>query len=191
MILIVGLGNPGEKYIKTRHNIGFRIINELGRKNNFPDFKFSKRFNAEISKENLNKKRIILAKPKTFMNNSGKAAKSIINYYSLQIKNLFVVHDDIDLPLGKMKISKDRGSAGQKGVQSIINELKTKDFIRFRIGIKPTKQEIKIKNIEKFVLQKFNKDEEKIIKETIKKTAEAIEIAIKQDIEKAMNKFNK
>lgn len=191
MILIVGLGNPGEKYIKTRHNIGFRIINELGRKNNFPDFKFSKRFNAEISKENLNKKRIILAKPKTFMNNSGKAAKSIINYYSLQTKNLFVVHDDIDLPLGKMKISKDRGSAGQKGVQSIINELKTKDFIRFRIGIKPTKQEIKIKNIEKFVLQKFNKDEEKIIKETIKKTAEAIEIAIKQDIEKAMNKFNK
>ena len=147
MILIVGLGNPGRKYENTRHNIGSRAIAEL------------KVFNLE---------NVILAKPSTFMNESGKAVKKLINNYQLTISNLIVIHDDIDLPLGKIRIVKNRGAAGHKGVESIIRELKTKNFVRFRIGIK--NQELRIKNTEGFVLERFNKEEEKIVKEVIKKT---------------------
>jgi PTH1 family peptidyl-tRNA hydrolase len=130
------------------------------------------------------------------MNNSGKAVKSLIENCKLKIENLIIVHDDLDLPLGKMKISIGRGSAGHKGVQSIIDELGTKNFVRFRVGIKPNSkfkmQNAKLKfKIQNFVLEKFNKKEEKILKEVIKKTIEAIEIAIKEGIEKAMQEFNK
>lgn len=191
MILIVGLGNPGKKYQKTRHNVGFRAVEEFGKKNNFPDFSSSKKFNAEISKGNLNSKKIILAKPQTFMNASGKTVKLLTKFYALDPKNLIIIHDDIDLPLGKIKISKSRGSAGHKGVQSIINELKTKNFIRFRIGIKLNKAVEVIKAVEGFVLKNFTKKEERILKEVIETTVEAIETAVKEGIEKAMNKFNK
>ncbi len=151
MLLIVGLGNPGKKYTKTRHNIGFQVIDNL---------------------KSLNLPRAILAKPKTFMNLSGKAIKSLIVKYKIPFTCLWVVHDDIDLPLGKTRISKNRGPAGHKGVKSIIKEIGTKNFNRFRIGIRPEKG--KPKNIEKFVLQKFNKKEEQVIKEVIKKTNEEI-----------------
>jgi len=168
MILIVGLGNPGKKYAKTRHNIGFRVVDEL---------------------KSLNLKRVILVKPKTFMNLSGKAVKSLMTKYKVPPLNLWVIHDDIDLPLGKIRISVGRGAAGHKGVESIIKELGTKNFVRFRIGICPKAG--KPKNIEKFVLQKFNKEEEKIVKEVIKKTAKAIEFSLKAGLEKAMSKYNK
>jgi PTH1 family peptidyl-tRNA hydrolase len=167
MILVVGLGNSGKKYEKTRHNIGFRVIDQL---------------------QSLNLKKVILTKPQTFMNLSGRAVKSLIKKYKIPIPNLWVIHDDIDLPLGKIKIVKNRGSAGHKGVESIIKELKTKNFVRFRIGICPKTG--KPKNPEKFVLQKFNKEEEKIIKEVIKKTAEAIEFSLKEGLEKAQSTYN-
>ncbi len=168
MILIVGLGNPGKKFQKTRHNLGFRVIDEL---------------------KSLNLKNVTLAKPKTFMNLSGKAVKSLMTKYKVPPLNLWVIHDDIDLPLGKIRISKGRGAAGHKGVESIIRELKTKNFIRFRIGIQP--KEFKPKNVEKFVLQKFNKDEEELVKEAIKKTAEAIEFSLKVGLAKTMSRYNK
>ena len=168
MILIVGLGNPGKKYQKTRHNIGSEVISEL---------------------ESLNLKNVALVKPTTFMNESGKAVKKLISNYQFPISNLWVIHDDIDLPLGKIRISKGRGAAGHKGVESIIKELGTKNFVRFRIGICP--QAGKPKNPEKFVLQKFNKKEEKTVKEAIKKTAAAIEVFLKEGIEKAMAQFNR
>lgn len=138
MLFIVGLGNPGEKYKNTRHNIGFRVIDEFREKNNFSEFRISQKFNAEISKGEIAGQSVILAKPQTFMNNSGKAVKSLL-------RNLFVIHDDIDLPLGKIKIVKNRGSAGHKGVESIIKELGTKNFIRFRIGISPEKPSTRAK----------------------------------------------
>ena len=168
MILIVGLGNSGKKYEKTRHNVGFRVIDGL-------------RF--------LNLKKVILAKPKAFMNQSGKAVKLLVTRYQLPATSLWVVHDDIDLPLGKIRISKGRGAAGHKGVESIIKEINSKNFIRLRVGIQPKIH--KPKNIEKFVLQKFNKDEEKIVKEVIKKSVEAVEILLREGLERAMNKFNK
>ena len=168
MILIVGLGNPGKKFQKTRHNLGFQVVDELGF---------------------LKDKKIILTKPKTFMNLSGKAVKSLITKYKVPLLNLWVIHDDIDLPLGKIRISKGRGAAGHKGAESIIKELRTKNFVRFRIGICPKTG--KPKNPEKFVLQKFNKDEEEAAKKVIKKTAEAIDFFLKYDLEKAMSKYNK
>lgn len=170
MTLIVGLGNPGKKFEKARHNLGFRVIDAL--------------------KNEMSDGDIVLLKPQTFMNNSGLAVKSVIKNLKLRIKNLFVIHDDIDIPLGKIRISKGRGAAGHKGVESIIKELKTKDFIRFRIGIKPKFSILNSKSLEEFVLQKFNKEEEKIIKEAVQKTIEAIKFSLAKGIEKAMAKYN-
>ena len=153
MKLIVGLGNPGKKYNKTRHNVGFRVIDE-------------------IKKSLKNRDDIVLSKPDTFMNNSGIAVKKILKYSKINTRDLIVVHDDIDLPFGTIRTSKDSSSAGHKGVQSIIDELKSKDFTRVRIGIRP---EYEVDAIE-FVLKNFNKDEEKKLKEIIKKTAEEIEL---------------
>jgi len=191
MILIVGLGNPGRKFQKTRHNIGFRAISQFLKKNNFPKFRFFKKNEALISKGSLNKKRVILAQPQTFMNNSGKSVGLLTRTYSLDHKNLIVIHDDIDLILGEIKISKGKESAGHKGVQSIINELKTKDFVRFRLGIKPKSYILTPKSLNKFVLRKFRKKEERLVKKIIKKTVEAIELTLKENIEKAMGEFNK
>jgi len=160
MIIIVGLGNPGEKYKNTRHNVGFQAIDEFAKENNFPEFKLSKKFSALVSE----KENIILVKPQTFMNESGKAVKKL-SEVGPRI-NLIVIHDDIDLPLGRIRISKNRGSAGHKGVESIIKEIGTKDFTRFRIGVSFKTE--KPKNVEKYVLQKFNKEEEIIIKQVIK-----------------------
>ena len=189
MIIIAGLGNPDKKYKFTRHNIGFRVVEKFKEKNNFPDFKLSKKFKSLISESVFNNEKVILAKPQTFMNKSGKAIKTLFSFYKIEKTNLIVIHDDIDLALGKTKIVKNRGSAGHKGVESIIKEIGTKDFIRFRIGIQPIKA--KPKNAERFVLQNFNKKEEKIIKKIIKKTVEVIELVIKKEgLEKAMNKYN-
>ena len=123
------------------------------------------------------------------MNLSGKIVKSLIAKYKVPPLNLWVIHDDIDLPLGKIRISKDRGAAGHKGVESIIKELKTKNFVRLRIGIQPKTG--KPRNPEKFVLQKFNKNEEGLVKEAIKKTAEAIEFSLKVGLAKTMSRYNK
>ncbi len=190
MILIVGLGNPGKNFQRTRHNIGFRVIDEFQKENNFPDFRSSKKFMAEISEEKFDNKKITLVKPQTFMNDSGKTIKLLTKTYGLKSKTLYIVHDDIDLSLGKIRISKSRGSAGHKGVESIIKEIGTKDFIRLRIGIKPVAYELKPKILNKLVLQKFNKKEEEIIKKVVKKTAEVIGVAINKGLERTMTEFN-
>ena len=192
MRIIVGLGNPGKKFEKTRHNLGFLVIENLKLKiKNFSDWKYEKKFKAEISRWRIGNKKIILAKPKTFMNESGKSVKLLTRSYTLEPKNLIVIHDDIDLPLGKIKISIGRGSAGHKGVQSIIDELGTKNFVRFRIGIRPKNNKQRtINNVKEFVLLKFNKREKKILKEVVKRTCQAIEVAIKEGGEKAMSRFN-
>ncbi|MFA4999062.1 MAG: aminoacyl-tRNA hydrolase [Candidatus Paceibacterota bacterium] len=188
MKLIVGLGNPGEKYKNTRHNVGFRAVDSFQKENGFPDFIFSKKFNTEISESTLNDEKVILAKPQTFMNNSGQSVKLFVSQYKLPLASLFIIHDDIDLPLGKIKISVDRGTAGHKGVDSIIRNLKTKKFVRFRIGIQPNYG--KPKNTEKFVIKKFNKEGEAILEKIIKKTVEAVRTTVEEGSEKTMNKYN-
>ncbi|MEA3296055.1 MAG: aminoacyl-tRNA hydrolase [Patescibacteria group bacterium] len=165
MLLIIGLGNPDKKYQKTRHNIGFRIVDAFAEKNNFLDFELNKKLESLISENVLNNEKIILAKPQTFMNNSGKAAQKIVKNLPVKSLKILVVHDDIDIEIGKIKISENRGSAGHKGVQSIIDELKTKNFTRLRIGIRQPNQQRKI--TEEFVLRNFAQNEEKILKQII------------------------
>lgn len=195
MLIIIGLGNPGRQYQKTPHNLGFRVLDYFKKKQKFSNFVFSKKYNSLISKGEIGKKKIILGKPKTFINNSGKAVKLLVKDYfkkkenNQELKNLWVIHDDIDLSLGKIKIVKNQGSGGHKGVKSIIDELKTKNFIRFKIGTQPKFG--KPKNIKNFVLKNFNQEEEKIVKEIIKKIKRAIDFSLKEGLEKAMNEFNK
>jgi len=168
MFLIVGLGNPGQKYKDSRHNIGSELVEEL------------RSFNLE---------KVILQKPQMFMNQSGKAVRISLRKYKLEPNNLIIIHDDIDLPLGRIRIAKNRGSAGHKGVESVIKELGTKNFIRLRIGILPKSG--KPKNPEKFVLQKFNKEEKEVVESAMKEIAEAIEFFLKEGLEKAMAKYNR
>ena len=191
MILIVGLGNPGRKFQKTRHNVGFRIVDNFQKENKFSNWKLEKKLKAKISEGKIGRKKIILVKPQTFMNESGKSVHLLTKRYTLNPNHLFVVHDDFDLPLGKMKISRSRGSAGHKGVQSIIEEIGTKDFVRLRIGIKPKPYTLNAEPLNDFVLQKFSKKEEKVLKEVKKIACKALVLAIKEGIEKAMTEFNK
>lgn len=212
MIIIIGLGNPGKAYQGTRHNIGRLVVSNWQKITGFSNFKFRKKFSALVSKGIFAKKNIILALPETFMNNSGKSVRILAKTYKLKPNNLIVIHDDIDLPLGKIKIVRNRGAAGHRGVESIIEELKTsyksfrdytpiveqssqrgtagqaKNFIRFRIGIRP--ETGKPKDVEEFVLQNFNKKEKGDIKEIIRKTTDALEIALKENLNKAMQKYN-
>ena len=162
MFLVVGLGNPGEQYERTRHNVGFMILDALESK---PEY-------------------AVLLKPQTLMNNSGKAVKE--KYHN--DTQLIVIHDDIDLPLGKIKISKNAGSAGHKGVESIIKEISTKDFIRIRIGIQPEKG--KPNNIEDFVLKEFTKKELPLLQEAIKNSLTALDNILQGNVEKAMSELN-
>jgi PTH1 family peptidyl-tRNA hydrolase len=220
--LIVGLGNPGEKYKMTRHNLGFRVIDKISENFNFPAMKCETKFKAEISECKINpvcpacrtgrrtgrNEKILFVKPQTFMNKSGQAVSQISRFYKIKPENIWIVYDDMDLPLGKLKISFNKNSGGHKGVQSIIDQLGRKDFFRFRIGTdansppsadppKAEKPQLKTQNyeqakckLENFVLGKFSNEEEKIIQEAIKKTALAIEAALKENIEKAMSKVN-
>ena len=151
-MVIIGLGNPGKKYNNTRHNIGFKVVDEF----------------AKTKKAGW-----LLFKTKTFMNQSGRAVKKIILNNGCQAANVVVVHDDIDIPVGEFKMQKGRGSAGHKGVRSIIKELATNDFWRIRVGICP--REGKPKNVEKFVLGSFTKDEEENIMGLVEKITKEIE----------------
>jgi len=172
MVLIIGLGNPETKYRRTRHNIGFRVLDEFQNENKFSNFEFSKKFNSLISDGIIKKKTILLAKPQTSMNNSGLSIKGLISFYKIKSSNIIVVHDDIDLIFGTMKISERRGSAGHKGVESIIKELGTKDFTRLRIGIRDKK--LKYKDTKKYVLEKFTEPEEEDLKKIIKQSLECL-----------------
>ena len=177
-ILIIGLGNPGEKFENTRHNLGFMVLDEFNKKidqENTP-YKLDKRFKSLLKIYNYENRDIITAKPQIFMNNSGKAVRKIMDFYKIKLDNLIIIHDDIDLPLGKIRTSKNSSSAGHKGVASIIQSLGSQDFRRFRCGIKNEASE----NIPtgKFVLQKFSKEEKDELENMIKESAEVIDTFI-------------
>jgi len=181
MIIIVGLGNPGTKFDNTRHNVGFMVLDKFAEENNFPEFSLDKKSNALVSKNN----ETLLAKPQTFMNESGKAVKALAK--NKEVKLLVVVHDDIDLLVGKIKIVQERGSAGHKGVESIIKNIGNNGLIRVRIGIAP---EAKPK-AEDIVLKKFSPEEQTLVDEAIKKSCQALGSLIENGLEKTMNEYNK
>ncbi|OGY46802.1 MAG: aminoacyl-tRNA hydrolase [Candidatus Buchananbacteria bacterium RIFCSPHIGHO2_02_FULL_38_8] len=186
MKLIVGLGNPGKKNQDTWHNAGFLALDEFKKNKDWPDFKISKKFKAEISEGSEIEEKIVLAKPQTFMNNSGESVKALVKFYKIEPKDIWIIHDDIDLPLGKIRVSQNSSAAGHKGVQSIIDQLGTQEFIRFRIGIQPeSRGQLPT---EDYVLQKIDKPD--TIKQTIENIVSAFELALMNGVSEAMNEFN-
>ncbi|MBU0598166.1 aminoacyl-tRNA hydrolase [Patescibacteria group bacterium] len=180
MILIAGLGNPGNMYKNTRHNFGFKVLE------NITGYNFNKKFNSLISKHQDDL--AWLALPQTFMNNSGLAIKKIADYYKIKPKDIWVIHDDIDLQLGKIRINFNRSAAGHHGIESIIKSLKTKEFWRIRLGILGTeKNKIPTDN---YVLQKFNAQEMKLVKKAISKTHEALNEFLKIGISSTTYKIS-
>ncbi|MFH1712933.1 MAG: aminoacyl-tRNA hydrolase [Candidatus Jacksonbacteria bacterium] len=171
--LIAGLGNPGKKYEKTRHNLGFMVIDELAKKLKIDpkSWAFNKKFNAEILKCSMFHVPCFMIKPQTFMNNSGQSIAKITNFYKIKTPNIWVIYDDIDLLLGTLRIRSNGSSGGHKGVQSIIDSLGSSDFARFRLGVGPVPDGFDPAD---FVLQKFAKTEIPIIKQMIEQTIEAI-----------------
>ncbi len=178
MMLIVGLGNPGKQYEQTRHNFGFRVLDLLAGGEQW-EHKHDSQF---IKTDDL-----ILAKPQTFMNKSGEAVKEILKYYPAA--QLVVIHDELDFPLGTIKIMKNISSAGHNGVQSIMDELATKDFIRIRLGIDNPDIRGQVPG-DDFVLQKFTEQELSLVNEVLEKTKSAVEILQTQGLDMAQSKFN-
>jgi PTH1 family peptidyl-tRNA hydrolase len=174
MKLVVGLGNPGKKYEKTRHNIGFMAIDALHaqlEEHNVSEWSLSKKFNAEVSGCTINNEKIILAKPMTFMNDSGHAVALIVQFYKMHPSEIIILHDDKDLPLGAIRSHEDRGHAGHNGVKSIIECMGTQDFRRIRIGIANEKKQAK-KDTAEFVLGKFSILERSLLKKCISEAAD-------------------
>ncbi len=163
MKLLVGLGNPDKEYIGTRHNTGFIFADRLTKKFD-AIFSINKKINADIADIKINGKKFIIVKPLTFMNKSGEAVCLAVKYYKINKSEIVVIHDDKDIPIGQYRLQENRGAAGHKGVESIVNGLKTKNFTRLRIGIKPIRD---IRDTADFVLKRFTKSEAVIIDQVV------------------------
>jgi peptidyl-tRNA hydrolase, PTH1 family len=189
MKLIIGLGNPGKEYAANRHNIGFLSVNYLAKKNHISLDK--KQGKARVGMGEIDGTPVVLAKPQTYMNLSGVSVIHLLGKYKLSPDDLIVIHDDLDLPLGKIRIKKGSSAGGHNGIKSIIGGLGTQDFIRIRIGIsRPQTGSAAEETIVDYVLGDFEGEDKQLIDETIKKVAEAVSCLIKEDVITAMNKFN-
>ena len=191
MKIIVGLGNPGIAYSNSRHNIGFMCLSRFAKDHQITFDK--KQGQARVGLGEVSGQPVVLARPQTFMNASGEAVDYLVNRYRAGMDDLIVIHDDMDLPLGKIRIRRGGRSAGHKGIESIIGFLDDPDFIRVRVGIgRPEANgEKDKKEVIGFVLENFDDDEVKIIGETISRAGEAILCLITEGLEPAMNKFNR
>lgn len=211
MKLIVGLGNPGEKYENTRHNLGFMAVERFLKdfspvqKTSWSDEKKLKCHTAFIDWKSKtgHTERVILAKPQTYMNNSGMAVKLLVDYYKISPSDIWVAYDDLDLPVGTMKIRFGGAAAGHRGVESVIAALNTDKFWRFRMGIgfphkntidedgkKNTQRRRILGNVEDYVLGRFDSRDRNKIREIIKNCSQAFELALEKGMDAAMNRFN-
>lgn len=188
---IVGLGNPGAEYIGTRHNTGREAVEFFGSKADFLEWREDKKAVALVTGD----KKMTLVLPNTYMNKSGGAAARFVKSVKAA-ERLVVVHDDLDLPLGKIKLSFERGSGGHRGVESIMRSVKTKKFIRVRIGVSPTSVSGKVKKphgeqeVEKFILSSFKPPEKEQLKKVFQRVAEALAAIVSEGREKAMSTCN-
>jgi len=185
MKLVVGLGNPGKEYTLTKHNVGFLVVNELGKRVGI-DIKKNK-FQSFYGEGFVEGDKILLLKPQTYMNRSGEAVSSASDFYKVPLENIIVIHDEMDVPLGRIMIKPGGGSAGNNGIKSIISSLGSKDFVRVRIGI--GKPQIKSEGAN-HVLSSFSKSESSMIGDSIVTAADAVLEIIHNGLEKAMNKYN-
>lgn len=183
MWVIVGLGNPGRKYAKTRHNAGFMVVDEISTRY---DIELRERDLHMTGKGSMEGEDVLLVEPLTFMNRSGIAVRDAMKRINAGPENLIVIQDDIDMETGILKIRKKGSSGGHKGVESVIREIGTKEFVRVKIGIGRSEGV----PVEEYVLGKFGKDEGAVMKSAIVEAADAVETIIESGIDRAMNTFN-
>ena len=197
MKLVVGIGNPGKDYEKTRHNVGFMLLEQFLkdyepiRKTVWENNTKLKSDIAEIFWQGKNGKneRIILVKPKTYMNNSGMAVSLITSFYKIEPENVWILHDDVDFPIGSMRIRFGGASAGHRGVMSIIESLGSDKFWRFRLGIgRPGESEHS--GVSHYVLDRFSHQDHAKVREMLHRGVKAIEVGLQDDLQAAMNQFN-
>lgn len=184
MKLIVGLGNPGKKYERSRHNFGFMSLDNYLSRNNI---KMSTKNRYEYTKENIYGEQVIFLKPLTFMNLSGEAVQEVMNFYKLHPDDIMIIYDDLDMEYGRIKIKKNSSSGGHNGIKNITNHLKTQKYIKVKLGINNESK----KEVKNFVLSNFSKEEEKKLEKIFSKTDEIIDdfITGKNELE-LMNKYN-
>ena len=183
MKLVVGLGNPGKNYENTRHNCGFKSIDYYASKYNLT---YKNKFNSEYCEHLIDKEKILLVKPNTYMNNSGDAVVQFYKYFDLNISDILIIYDDMDFELGAFKIKSNGSSAGHNGIKDIINKLKTENIARVRIGISKNNHDVV-----DYVLGKFSQEESKIIDSILPKISCIIDDFAKYDLNKLMEKYNK
>jgi len=193
--IIAGLGNPGNEYEKTRHNTGRLTLSQFHKTHGFSPWEDDQKKKAIVSSGKVGKENVLLVLPDNFMNNSGKVLAQFVKSKK-SAEKLAVLYDDLDLPLGNIKLSYNRGSGGHKGLASIIRALKTKEFVRVRVGIAPTTPSGKLKKLKgeqkvlDFIMDNFTPKEEKLFKDVYKRVSEALDILITKGREHAMNQFN-
>jgi peptidyl-tRNA hydrolase, PTH1 family len=183
--LLIGLGNPGREYKDNRHNFGFMLIDRIAVRLNARGMKLQSK--AIVTNSVYEERKLILAKPQTYMNLSGHSVQGLAHFYKLPLENLLVAHDDLDLPFGTIRLRPGGGPGGQKGVASTIERLGTQDFARLRLGIgrPPGRMDPAA-----YVLQDFSKDDMKILSEILDRAADAVLEFVVHGLDKAMNKFN-
>ncbi len=193
--VILGLGNPGDEFENTRHNTGRMFLERLHDAKDFAEWKTEKKPPMRWAKGEIGGKKSVLVAPDTFMNNSGRAAAHFIKSKK-EAGNCVVVYDDMDLPLGVIKISHDRGSGGHNGVESVINTLKTRTFVRIRVGVSPktakgvAKKPSGEDKVLKFLLGKFKPEELTLLKKVFQRVDEALECIVTQGYQQAMTQYN-
>lgn len=198
MKIIVGLGNPGREYEKTRHNIGFMVLDQLLK--NYTSVKDTvwtdePKFKADIAEigwtpKHGREEKVILVKPKTYMNNSGMAVHLISSFYKVPSTDLWIIHDDADLRLGAVRIRLGGGSAGHRGIESILGHIPDGNFWRVRLGIGRPEEQASVKGIDGFVLGEFTPQDHAKVRELIPHAAKAIEEGLEEGLEVAMNRYN-
>lgn len=186
MKLVFGLGNPGREYERTRHNVGFQILDVLARRYN--TFFSAHKYKALAARVRIGDDTVILIKPTTFMNLSGEAVAPIVRFYKVPLEHILVVYDDLDLPLGVLRLRPKGGAGGHKGLKSVIQHLGSNEFPRLRVGIGRPPGRMDAAD---FVLSPFNEDEEEIMAIVREEAADAIELWVREGLERAMNKVNK
>ncbi|MDB5189420.1 MAG: Aminoacyl-tRNA hydrolase, peptidyl-tRNA hydrolase, family [Parcubacteria group bacterium] len=189
--VIIGLGNPGGEYAKTRHNAGRMAVEKIAKTEGFPEFTLRKAAKALVSEGTIGKEKVILVLPEVFMNLSGKVLPSFVKSKAAA-KKLLIIRDELDMPLGTMKMTFGRGSGGHKGAESVMSAIKTKDFAQIKIGISGSTAKGKLKKpgdedkVIKHVIGKFKPGEEKVLKKMLDRTAEASALFVSDGVEKAM-----
>lgn len=193
--IVVGLGNPGEEYDGTRHNVGRVVLDYFAKKHSFSDWKENKKAKAHVARGMIDRTIVALVEPDTFMNKSGSAVVHFVKSVKAA-ERMIVVYDDLDLPLGRMKVSYDRGSGGHKGLESIMRAVKTKKFVRIRVGVSPHTAGGTVKKVQgedevvDFILARFKQSELAELKESTQRASDAIIAIITHNVAAAMGAFN-